>query len=140
MNRSLILFKWLSLFFVLGCWIPANGIAAIKANAAYMPPMACNDVVQISLNNFCRATVTPEMVLEDMIGVAADYTIQVYYKDGSLQPDLFFDASDIRKTYSFKIWHNQSGNSCWGKIFIEDKYPPELLCERDTVGCGESDR
>jgi len=78
MNRSLILFKWLRLFFVLGCWIPTIGIAANKANATFLPPLACNDVVQISLNTFCRATVTPEMVLEDMIGVAADYTIQVY--------------------------------------------------------------
>lgn len=138
MNRSLILFKWLRLFFVLGCWIPTIGIAANKANATFLPPLACNDVVQISLNTFCRATVTPEMVLEDMIGVAADYTIQVYYKDGSLQPDLLFDASDIRQTYSFKIWHNPSGNSCWGKIFIEDKYPPEMICERDTVRCGDT--
>lgn len=118
MNRSLILFKWLRLFL---CWDVGSRQSELLPTRQ-MPTfatLACNDVVQISLNTFCRATVTPEMVLEDMIGVAADYTIQVYYKDGSLQPDLLFDASDIRQTYSFKIWHNASGNSCWGKYLLK---------------------
>ncbi|HOJ91905.1 MAG TPA: hypothetical protein PLH86_12430, partial [Saprospiraceae bacterium] len=99
--------------------------------------IACNDLLHVSLDSNCFATITPNMVLEDMIGVNADYTIKVYL-DGVLQSDLNFGSADINKTFDFKIWHLASGNSCWGKVKIEDKYPPLLVCSNDTIRCATS--
>ena len=73
--------------------------------------IACNDLLHVSLDSNCFATITPNMVLEDMIGVNADYTIKVYL-DGILESDLNFGSADINKTFDFKIWHLASGNSC----------------------------
>lgn len=101
-----------------------------------MPPMACNDLVHVSLDTNCQASLFPSMVLEDMIGVNADYAIVVYYSNGTAQNDLNFDHTDINNMYDYKIWHVATGNSCWGKILIEDKYPPQLWCSNDTVRCG----
>ncbi len=103
-----------------------------------LPPMACNDLVHVSLDTLCHATLTPVMLLEDMIGPSSDYAIKVYYSNGVEQADIDFDYTDIRKTYSYKIWHLPSGNSCWGKVFIEDKFPPRLVCDNDTIRCGQS--
>ena len=99
--------------------------------------IACNDLLHVSLDSNCFATITPNMVLEDMIGVNADYTIKVYL-DGILESDLNFGSADINKTFDFKIWHLASGNSCWGKVKIEDKYPPLLVCSNDTIRCATS--
>ena len=101
-----------------------------------MTQMNCNDLVHVSLDEYCWATITPEAVLEDMIGVNTDYAILVYYPGGSPQPDLIFGHEDIRKVYDYKIWHIASGNSCWGKVLIEDKLPPELDCHSFAIRCG----
>jgi hypothetical protein len=77
------------------------------------------------------------MLLEDMQGAPSDYYIEVSSK-GVVQPDIIFGASDINKIYDYKIWHIPSKNSCWGKVKIEDKLPPNLLCSNDTIRCGRS--
>lgn len=120
-----------------GAVVPNDAIGKHISAETFLPPMVCNDLVHISLDSLCQATVTPDAVLENMFGVAADYVIKVYYKDGSEQADLNFGYSDINKIYDYKIWHIASGNSCWGKLLIEDKFPPALACENDTVRCGD---
>ncbi len=139
MNNCKNVFRCLTSLMI--CWFIlqsgyANGRSIISGKDASMPQMNCNDLVHISLDANCTATVTPEAVLEDMIGVNADYGIIVYYPGGQAQPDLLFDHHDIRKVYEYKIVHHVSGNSCWGKILIEDKLPPELECHRFDIRCG----
>ena len=124
---------------LLGIFLMSLTVSVISARPilgqrSFMPTLACNDLIQITLDSNCYATVTAEMVLEDMVGVEADYYIEVSYR-GVVQPDLDFDHTDINKTYDFKIWHIASKNSCWGKIKIEDKLAPKLLCSNDTVRC-----
>ena len=99
--------------------------------------LACNDFLHISLDTNCTATITPNMVLEDMIGLASDYSIKVYLNN-VLQSDLIFGSLDVNKVFDYKIWHNGTGNSCWGQIKIEDKYPPRMICGNDTVRCSSS--
>jgi len=35
----------------------------------------------------------------------------------------------------YRVTDPGSGNSCWGYINVEDKYPPQILCENDTISC-----
>lgn len=97
--------------------------------------IACNDFVNLSLDTNCTATVLLSMLLEDQQGPNSDYYIQIY-NGNDLQPDLNFDASDINKIYTFKVFHSTTGNSCWGQIRVEDKLAPTILCSNDTVRCG----
>ncbi len=101
-------------------------------------PLACNDLVHLSLDSNCTGVVTAGMLLEDMTGSPTDYTISLFYGNGSLQPDLNFNFSDVGQIYTFSVVHIASGNKCWGRIKIEDKYPPYILCQNDTIRCGES--
>ncbi|HEX5626263.1 MAG TPA: carboxypeptidase regulatory-like domain-containing protein [Saprospiraceae bacterium] len=138
MNRIYVTLRCMLVFLALGLLgepASANHTSLSRETAA--PQIACNDLVHLSLDEFCFATVTPEMLLEDMLDLSSNYLIKVYYKDGSEQADLNFDATDIGAIYDFKVWHIPSGNSCWGKITIEDKFPPEMLCGNDTVRCGD---
>lgn len=112
-----------------GNWRPKSSTALVD--------MACNDLLHVSLDTNCYATITPNMVLEDMIGVNADYAITVSL-NSIMQPDLIFGSADINLTFDYKIRHIASGNSCWGKFKIEDKYPPLMRCSNDTVRCAAS--
>ena len=112
----------LSLLTLFLYFTPAEQVAGKSPhlkNLQAMPPLACNDLVQVSLDEFCWATLSPDMLLEDMQGAPSDYYIEVSYK-GVVQSDIIFDASDINKFYDYKIWHIPSKNSCWGKVKIED--------------------
>lgn len=114
--------------------ILSKNVNSIKAEAFI--PMACNDLVQISLDENCYALLTPEAILEDMQGLSSDYAIDLYL-NGVKQPDLIFGAQDINKLFNYTIWHIPSRNSCWGAVFIEDKLAPVLECLPDTIRCND---
>lgn len=118
-----------------------NLLAGSKANESHSPlylaELACNNFVQISLDTNCYATVTLPMLLEDQLFPTSEYTIQLWTGD-VLQADLDLGTSDKGKTYTFKVIHNTTGNSCWGKIKIEDKLAPTILCSKDTIRCGDN--
>ncbi|MDQ3141871.1 MAG: hypothetical protein M3Q56_06450, partial [Bacteroidota bacterium] len=99
--------------------------------------LACNDLVHLSLDTNCYAELTPEMLLEDLDGLSTDYVIQVEYAK-VWSNDINFDQSHINKTYNYRVIHIATGNSCWGKVRIEDKYPPGLICDNDTLRCGDN--
>ncbi|HRI01248.1 MAG TPA: T9SS type A sorting domain-containing protein [Saprospiraceae bacterium] len=99
--------------------------------------VSCNDFLNLSLDSTCSVTVTAAMLLEAMVGVNADYTVLIY-KNNVLQSDLLMDKTDVGMTYDYKVYHNASGNSCWGKFKVEDKFPPGLRCSNDTIRCWRS--
>ncbi len=98
--------------------------------------LACNDWINLSLDTFCQATVTLDMLLESKVSDPSDYSIQLW--DGNiLLTGLNFNAKDHNKLYTFKVIHLPSGNSCWGKIYVEDKLAPALDCNSDTLRCAQ---
>lgn len=101
-----------------------------------MTEMACNDWVNLSLDTSCEAIVTLDMLIENIIGPLGDYEIQLWKGDTLI--DLFLDAADHERLYTFKVRHLPSGNSCWGKIKIEDKLAPTMACKADTLQCGDN--
>lgn len=111
---------------------PIHAKAEGSANA--MIPMVCHDLVHISLDESCFAELTPETVLQDMQGEASEYYIEVS-KNGIKRPGTTFGSADVRQFFDYKIWHLPSRNSCWGKVYIEDKLAPVIECGLDTVRC-----
>ena len=105
--------------------------------------LACNDGVQISLDDDCNMTIEPDMILE-----APDYG-DIYYDveaklpngtslplvtglgnhvgfDGISRPikRVAINSSHIGVTLQVKVSLRGCGNSCWGDATIEDKLKP----------------
>jgi hypothetical protein len=114
--------------------------------------LACNDQVNVTLQDGCSATVTPDMVLEGNLGCLANY--QQYFKIrivgddpdetgegfgettvdacGRFIYEIIFDheafCADGR---SYKV--NFPAEGCWGYINAEDKTAPRFVCEQETI-------
>ncbi|MBP6237069.1 MAG: T9SS type A sorting domain-containing protein [Saprospiraceae bacterium] len=93
--------------------------------------IVCNDLVQVSVDDICQATITPDMMLE---GSYNHNMFTVLVLNANYEPlGNVVDASFINKTWTVKVFDNCTGNSCWGKIFVEDKLPPIITCRPDTL-------
>lgn len=99
-------------------------------------PLACNDLVQVSLDADCVATITPEMMLEgEDTSSSCGYLVTVLGPNN--QP--ITSSPDVDGTYigmTLKVRVSLGQNSCWGRIHIEDKLKPSVDCPpNDTVDC-----
>jgi hypothetical protein len=115
------------------------GLFSVVPLVAQPNNLICNDLVYLSLQDIsCTETILPDMVLEGSIGPDADYLVEL---DKTLPmgngPWVPADvtAADIGFTYTYRVTHIPSGNSCQGSIKIEDKLPPVLVCENFSVPC-----
>ncbi|MFT4536245.1 MAG: hypothetical protein ACI9P5_003621 [Saprospiraceae bacterium] len=81
--------------------------------------LACNDNVQVSLNQNCEADITPGMILEgedeDLID---NYSVTIGGVTGTI--------ITVPGVYSVTITDSTNGNSCWGAITVEDKLAPAI--------------
>jgi len=109
-----------------------SAIAAIDIDGE--PVLACNDLVNISLDDNCQALITPDMVLEDP-RFESRISIKMVDAQGNNVPNPITSAyiGQYITVYAIDILN---GNSCWSKIKIEDKLPPVITCPADyTVSC-----
>jgi hypothetical protein len=102
--------------------------------------MACNSNTQISLDVDCLADVTYDMILsaEDTSCPNGQFSVSVqdlYGVEIPTSPSV--TVLNIGETLIAEVTDNNSGNSCWGNIHIEDKMAPFITCENDTIECYE---
>ncbi len=98
--------------------------------------LACNNLVNISLDVNCEALITPDMVLEGgPYGCYDNYTVTI--KD--LLDNEFGNmvTGDMIGLELIAEVADQEGNYCWGDIVIEDKLAPMLECSERTTQCTE---
>ncbi len=102
-------------------------------------PLACNNTVNLSLNNSCQLSVVADMILEDMMLTNASYNIILRdIEADTIVPNDIIPIDYINKTLEATVVHECSGNSCWGYIHLEDKSIPQLVCPDDMVlDCNE---
>ena len=101
------------------------------------PQMNCNDTIHLSLNQFCEAEITVDMALEGGHLPEGVYDIVIEDEDGNIITDNMVDRSHLGQVLEFTVYHRCSGNSCWGKIKVEDKLPPMLECDTFLLNCNE---
>ena len=140
LSQSLVLFaRGMGVVF---CLFMANiTIAQVDCNTT----MACNDGLQVSLDDNCEALITPDMILEDPAYDNSAYTVNVMDSQGNTIPNATVDYSYVNQSLEVSVTLNGCAASCWGNITIEDKLPPvfstcldyELDCDADiTPGNG----
>ncbi|NNE27107.1 MAG: hypothetical protein HKN09_09710 [Saprospiraceae bacterium] len=98
----------------------------------------CEDQINISLDQSCEAIITPAMGAIGLLPICNDsYTIEVFDSYGDPIPGNLVDLSHKDQMLEFVITEPCCGNSCDGKITVEYKLPPQIVCPPDTVlTCG----
>jgi len=126
--------------------VPVPGISCTNAVTVSPVPanqvktdLVCNQQANLSLDEDCRATVTPEHIL---IGGPYDlpsrYTVSILNINGNpLAGSPVVTSANIDQNLIVSVRDNISTNSCWGYIRIEDKMPPVLACTDMTLDCND---
>ncbi len=86
--------------------------------------IACNNNVNVSLDLEGQAVITPDMILEGFILANANYSVSI--NGGPFNKTGLLTCSDQGTVNEVTIRDDNSGNTCWSTIVIEDKIPPIL--------------
>ena len=103
--------------------------------------ITCNGLIHVSLSPNCDATITPDVMITNLnsTNCSGPFSIEIYDLQGNiLSTNPTVTGLYIGQTLEVKAIDSNSGQYCWGNIFIEDKYPPIFVCEDDTVACNEA--
>ncbi len=99
----------------------------------------CNDTINVSVNSFCMAIITADLMLEGADSVVCEYGITIYQPDGvTILPGVEVGKDQVGQYLKVRIFENSNpdGPSCWGYVKVEDKLPPPLECAgNDTLEC-----
>jgi len=99
--------------------------------------LACNNLVNISMDGNCEAIITPDMVLEGgPYGCYDNYTVTIKDEDGNSYGNVV--TADMVGLNLIVEIQDPNGNICWGDVFIEDKLGPQLECGTTNTQCTES--
>jgi hypothetical protein len=127
-NRSTGMAKKIALTLLFFC-------SVFMMNAQVSCPLACNNTVQISMDDDCQVVVTPDMILEGPGTGACGYVVAVLGSNDLPVPS----SPTINSTHvgqTLKVRVSSGSNSCWGYVKIEDKLGPIITCPKnDTVSC-----
>ncbi len=98
--------------------------------------LACNDNVQVSVNENCEGLITTDMILEGgPYGCYDNYIVAVEgYGEGF--GSVTIDGDAIGQTLQVTVTDPTTGNSCWGTISVEDKIDPTIECRDVVIMCG----
>ncbi len=99
--------------------------------------MSCNNLVNISLGTTCTQQILPDDLL-----TSNSFSCYNNFNVSILNTNLgnTIGAAQIGKTLDVRVTHTLSGNSCWGKIKIEDKTAPLIACKvvPTDVNCSDT--
>ncbi|MBL0009467.1 MAG: HYR domain-containing protein [Saprospiraceae bacterium] len=97
--------------------------------------LACNDNIQVSINEICEAFVSTDVILEGgPYSCYNDYLVAVEGY-GSGFGGVTITSSAIGQTLNVTVTDPSTGNSCSGTISVEDKIVPQVICSDFTSSC-----
>jgi len=101
------------------------------------PVLACDDVVNVTLSQFCELQITPGMLLEAECADDSQYEVNILGLPGDIvsEPGLY----EVQIAYEPDVPNSASGTFCWGFVNVEDKSGPTCTIENPSVhiSCGE---
>jgi len=101
--------------------------------------LACPLNINISLDQVCSVTITPEMILTLPLTEDAAYGIVIMDSHGVIIPGSTITGEYIGQTLAVKVVDACSGNACWSNVIVEDKTAPVIICESIEVPCYDLD-
>ncbi|MDQ3140931.1 MAG: T9SS type A sorting domain-containing protein [Bacteroidota bacterium] len=102
--------------------------------------LACRGKVNLSIGDSCQSIITPDLLLTDGLNCPnARYRVDVFdYQMVKIPGSPRVTIDHLGKTLIAMIYDSTSRNSCWGKIFVEDKFGPRIFCKSDTIFCNDT--
>ena len=97
--------------------------------------VTCLSEVNLALNADCDTEITPDMLLVGGPYDYSSYAVMLTDQWGQPIPGAIVGSQHIGQMITAKVINVCSGNSCWGKVFVEDKTPPVIHCLDDTLRC-----
>ena len=95
--------------------------------------LACNNHINLSLDDNCEALIDPYLVLQGTTSPCiSQFDVDLFLDEAMTQPLNVNAANDVvngeylGQTIIFSVSYN--GNSCWGTLLIEDKINPTIDC------------
>ncbi|MGK0364045.1 MAG: hypothetical protein ACI85O_001099 [Saprospiraceae bacterium] len=143
MKANLTLCRWVFLSCLLSSFSllasPANG------NSFFIPEenlsIACNDHVQVSVDENCQAVLTADMILEGG-GDDTEYTLTVLNGvtelmdlDGGNINNFIVGEDFLDVELTVRVIEIATDNFCWGAFTMEDKAAPVVTCTDLMVLC-----
>ncbi len=103
--------------------------------------MACNDLVLIALDNYCRDTVYADELLEAPLYPNDSYTVTIFGTNGIPRVQPIVNMNDLGDTLMVLVKHTCSGLACMSNIAMQDHLATMLSCRQDTIRiqCHESE-
>ena len=102
------------------------GSQTLSAQDCSQRAVACNNRLNIPLNENCEAIITIDLILEDQVGDDSDYELRIFDPQGQLLPSNILTEDFDCQPLNVEVECLSSGIFCWGSIVIEDKIAPSL--------------
>ncbi|MDF1697441.1 MAG: proprotein convertase P-domain-containing protein [Saprospiraceae bacterium] len=100
----------------------------------FISAIACNDEVQVSLDEECMEIVTADMILEGGPYACFDeYIVEIEDDEGNNYGNVV-TGDNIGQNLTVRVT-GPNNNSCWGKLIVEDKAPAFLDCIDVVTTC-----
>ncbi|MEZ4908261.1 MAG: HYR domain-containing protein [Saprospiraceae bacterium] len=101
--------------------------------------LACNDLVQVSVDEDCEAEINADMILEGgPYSCYDDYRVEIFTSMPAVTYNAVGNVSNPVGPGHYVVGvYDQTGNNCWGEINVLDKLPPVLECRDVAVDCEE---
>ena len=100
-------------------------------------PPSCADDVTISLGSSCDFKLdVADVLYNDVTGCDDPYKINVTGRAGLSLGDVV-TSEYMGETLIYNVIDTMTGNRCWGRIHVEDKLPPQIVCRDLTISCFE---
>lgn len=93
---------------------------AVEALVEETGALACNNQVNVTLNNNCELQILPEMILQDEDVNNNAFTIVITDPDGNVITGMLTQDM-IGQILTVSVEQKCGGNSCWGTVLVEDK-------------------
>ncbi|MFT4533889.1 MAG: hypothetical protein ACJA1A_000067 [Saprospiraceae bacterium] len=103
--------------------------------------LACNDHINISVDETCSITIGADMFLEGgPYGCYDDYEVNIWINGNEANQTgnvstATIDFSNLLGTHTYEITDSNTGNTCWGTFTAEDKLAPTLTCNDYNILC-----
>jgi len=111
---------------------------SVQVVAGEGPSLFCKATLTVELDDDCKASVSPEEMLNPPYGCPGIYLVEVDktmpFGNGPWSP-ANLTVTDLGKTYQARVTDSKNGNKCWGNIKIVDSLPPALDCPVINVPC-----
>ncbi|MEE9440030.1 MAG: T9SS type A sorting domain-containing protein [Saprospiraceae bacterium] len=121
-----------------------QNINVLEYSGPVTTALACNDHINISVDEDCTITFNADMFLEGgPYNCYDDYEVNIWLygvesnQTGNVNTQTMpFGA--LLGTHTYEVIDPETGNRCWGTFTAEDKLAPMLDCNDYTITCTEN--